>query len=46
MTLQFRDAERDQIAWRDDTMDGEVVRSPLEIDALPSAVYRNIENGW
>ena len=40
MTLQFRDVKNGQIVWRDYTMDGEVVKSPVDIDALPFGVYR------
>ena len=29
MTLQYRDVERGYIVWRDYTVDGEVVKSPL-----------------
>jgi len=29
-------------AWRDYTVDGEVVESPVDIDALPPGVYRLI----
>ena len=42
MTLQYRDVERGQIVWRDYTVDGEAVTSPVDIDALPSGVYRLI----
>ena len=42
MTLQFRNVERDQIVWRDYTVDGEVMRSPVDLDALPVGVYRLI----
>ena len=38
MTLQYR--EREQIVWRDHTVDGEIVKSPVDIDALPAGVYR------
>ena len=40
MTLQFRNVKRDQIVWRDYTVDGEAVKSPVDIDALPAGVYR------
>ena len=40
MTLQYRNVERGQIVWRDYTVDGEVVKSPVDIDALPAAKYR------
>ena len=38
MTLQY--GERGYIVWRDYTVDGEVVKSPVDIDALPVGVYR------
>ena len=31
MTLQYRDVERGQIVWRDYTVDGEAVKSPVDI---------------
>ena len=40
MTLQYRGFERDQIVWRDYTVDGEVVRSPVDLDKLPAGRYR------
>ena len=42
MTLQYRNLERDQIVWRDYTVDGEAVKSPVDIDALPFGAYRLI----
>ena len=42
MTLQFRDVKNGSIVWRDYTVDGEVVKSPVDIDALPIGVYRLI----
>jgi hypothetical protein len=42
MTLQYRNLERDRIVWRDYTVDGETVKSPIDIDALPAGVYRLI----
>ena len=30
MTLQYRDAERGYVVWRDYTVDGEVVKSPVD----------------
>jgi hypothetical protein len=38
MTLQYR--ERGYIVWLDYQKDGEVVKSPVDIDALPFGVYR------
>ena len=42
MTLQYRDAKNGQIVWRDYTVDGEVLKSPVDIDKLPFGVYRLI----
>ena len=42
MTLQFRDDERGYIVWRDYRVDGEVVKSPVDIDSLPPGKYRLI----
>ena len=43
MTLQFRQIERGYIVWRDYTVDGEVVKSPVDIDALPAGRYRLLD---
>ena len=40
MTLQYRQIERGFIVWRDYTVDGEVVKSPVDIDELPPGKYR------
>ena len=40
MVLQYRDAKNGQIVWRDYTVDGEAVKSPVDIDKLPFGVYR------
>ena len=40
MTLQFRNVKRDQTVWRDYMVDGEAVKSPVDIDALLLGVYR------
>ena len=40
MTLQYRDVERGYIVWRDYTVDGVVVKSPVDIDELPPGKYR------
>ena len=40
MILQYRDVKNGQIIWRDYTVDGEVVKSRVEVDALPPGVYR------
>ena len=40
MTLQreYRDGQR--LVWRDYPVDGERVKSPVDIDVLPAGVYR------
>ena len=43
MTLQFRNVERGKIIWRDYMVDGETVKSPVDIDALPSCRYRLVK---
>ena len=40
MTLQYRDVKNGQIVWRAYTVDGETVKSPVDIDVLPAGVYR------
>ena len=41
MILQYRDAERGYVVWRDYTVDGdEQVLSPVDIDVLPAGRYR------
>ena len=40
MTLQREYREGGKLVWRDYTVDGEVVVSPVDIDALPAGVYR------
>jgi len=40
MTLQFRSLELYRIVWRDYTVDGEAVKSPVDIDALPFGRYQ------
>ena len=40
MTLQFRNVERGYIVWRDYTVDGVIVKSPVDLDKLPFGVYR------
>ena len=40
MTLQYRNVERGYIVWRDYSVDGETVRSPVDIDVLLPGVYR------
>ena len=42
MTLQYRDDERGQIVWRDYTVEGKALKSPVDIDGLPAGVYRLI----
>ena len=43
MTLQYRQIERGHIVWRYYVVDGEAVKSPVDIDALPFGVYRLVE---
>ena len=45
MTLQNRDVERGFVVWRDYKVDGETVKLPVDIDALPAGVYRLIGSG-
>ena len=40
MTLQRRYREGGKLIWRDYTVDGETVKSPVDIDALPAGRYR------
>ena len=40
MTLQHRAVKNGQIFWRDYTVDGEAVQSPVDIDGLPAGRYR------
>ena len=40
MTLQYRNVERGYIVWRDYRVDGEAVKSPVDIDKLPAGRYR------
>ena len=40
MILQYRDFERGYIVWRDYQVDGEPVKSPVDLDGLPTGVYR------
>lgn len=35
MTLQYRDVKNGYIEWRDVVKDGQVAKSPVDIDALP-----------
>ena len=43
MTLQYRDIKNGYIVWRDYKVNGETVKSPVDIDALPVGVYRLIK---
>jgi len=43
MTLQYRDIERGYIVWRDYTVGGKVVTSPVDIDELPHGRYRLLD---
>ena len=40
MTLKYRDVEGGYIVWRDYLVDGEVVKSPVDIEKLPSGRFR------
>jgi hypothetical protein len=40
MTLQREYRDGRQLVWRDYQMDGEAVKSPVDIDALPAGKYR------
>ena len=40
MTLQYRNIERGYVVWRDYRVDGEVVKSSIDIDRLPAGRYR------
>jgi hypothetical protein len=40
MTLQYRDIKNDYIVWRHVMKDGKLVKSPVDIDALPAGRYR------
>ena len=40
MTLQPKYREHGKLVWRDVVIDGKVVKSPVDIDALPFGVYR------
>ena len=40
MILQSRNVERGYIVWRDYLVNGEIVKSPFDIDDLPAGVYR------
>ena len=40
MILQYRLIKRGYIVWRDYTVDGEIVKSPVDIDALLPGAYR------
>jgi hypothetical protein len=40
MTLQCEYREGRYLVWRDHKVDGEAVKSPVDIDALPAGRYR------
>ena len=42
MTLQREYREGGYLVWRDVEKDGQVVKSPVDIDALPAGRYRLI----
>jgi len=39
MILQYRDVKNGQIIWRDYMVDGEIVKSPVDISELPAGRY-------
>jgi hypothetical protein len=43
MTLQREYREGRYLVWRDYNVDGETVKSPVDIDALPQGKYRLVE---
>jgi hypothetical protein len=42
MTLQREYRDGRVLVWRDYQVDGETVKSPVDIDTLPAGVYRLI----
>jgi len=42
MTLQREYLEGGRLIWRDIEKDGQVMKSPVDIDALPAGKYRLI----
>lgn len=44
MILQYRDVKGGYIIWRDYLVDGEVVKSPVDIDELPYGRYQLVDN--
>jgi hypothetical protein len=40
MTLQREYREGRYLVWREYEVDGETVKSPVDIDSLPAGVYR------
>jgi hypothetical protein len=40
MTLQREYREGKYLVWRDHKVDGEMIKSPVDIDALPPGRYR------
>ena len=40
MTLQRKYREGGKLVWRDVVTDGQAVKSPVDLDALPFGVYR------
>jgi hypothetical protein len=43
MTLQREYRDGRYLVWRDYRVDGETVKSPVDIDALPSGRYRLVK---
>jgi len=46
MPLQHEYREGGKLIWCDVITDGQVMKSPDDIDASPAGVYRHLENGW
>ena len=43
MTLQREYCEDDYLIWRDHKVDGEIVKSPVDVNALPWGKYQLVE---
>ena len=43
MALQYRQFQRGYIVWRDFTVDGETVKSPVDIEKLQPGTYRLVD---
>ena len=44
MTLQREYREGGKLIWRNVVEDGQVVKSPIDLDALPAGVYRLVKS--